>query len=107
MAGAIERLSVLRKRILNTARKKTLLDISDIESCHENVAKDVKFVVKVIPKFSDTQSDTTLPYHWYPRSTSCSHRVHHTYVHPTTYIHHTHIITYLGDTSSSWTRIRI
>ena len=24
---------------------KTLLDISDIESCRENVAKDVKFVV--------------------------------------------------------------
>ena len=27
------------------ARKKTLLDISDIESCHENVAKEQQFVV--------------------------------------------------------------
>jgi len=47
MAGAIERSPVLRKRILNTARKKTLLDISDIESCHENVAKEPQFVVFV------------------------------------------------------------
>ena len=37
---------MLQRQVFARIRaKKTLLDISDIESCHENVAKDLKFVV--------------------------------------------------------------